>query len=53
MWLADDSAAGEKITQLHKWYKQLVTEGKKHGYNVNGGKSWLIVKSEEKSKEAK
>ena len=47
VWLADDAAGAGKISDLNIWYKQLAEIGKHHGYHVNGGKSWLICKSEE------
>ncbi len=53
VWLADHSAEGGKLVHLYNWYKQLNLEGTKYGYFVNGSKSWLIVKSEELTKEAK
>ena len=52
VWLADDSAAGGTITNIFKWFNYLSEEGKKFGYHVNGKKSWLIVKNEEKVNEA-
>ena len=53
VWLADDASAGGTIESLNKWYDHLVSEGKKHGYYVNGSKSWLIAKSLEISENAK
>ena len=53
VWLADDSAGGGSIVQLHNWYRQLSKEGQKFGYFVNGRKSWLIVKSDVLAVEAK
>ena len=52
VWLADDATAAGKIRSLHLWYELLIKEGKKFGYFVNGGKSWLIVKSEQLKTEA-
>ena len=52
VWLADDSAGAGRISSLFSWYKHLEKEGKKYGYLVNGGKSWLIVKSEAVAAEA-
>ena len=43
VWLADDSAGGNHLSQ----------EGKKYCYLVNGSKSWLIVKSDVVTDEAK
>ena len=51
-WLADDSAGGGKLRDLHKWFIHLSREGKKFGYFVNGSKSWLIVKDPSKIEEA-
>jgi frataxin-like iron-binding protein CyaY len=31
VWLADDSAGGGRLVQLHNWYKYLEGEGKKYG----------------------
>ena len=53
VWLAEDSAGGGQIVQLHDWYNHLSQEGKKHGYLVNGSTSWLIVKSDVLVDEAK
>ena len=53
VWLADDAAAGGNLKNLHSWYENLVTEGHKSGYHVNGSKSWLIVKSQQLALEAK
>ena len=53
VWLADDAAAGGKITSLYEWYNHLATEGQAFGYLVNGAKSWLIVKTDEAAQEAK
>ena len=49
----DDSAGAGNIESLYQWYKSLCQEGRKHGYIVNGAKSWLIVKSGEQAKNAK
>ena len=53
VWLADDASAAGKLEVLNKWYKGLELEGKNHGYYVNGGKSWLIVKDPEMEEHAK
>jgi hypothetical protein len=53
VWLADDASAAGKLEDLNKWYQNLEAEGKNHGYNVNGKKSWLIVKSREMEEQAK
>ena len=53
VWLADDAAAGCEINSLHRWYNNLKIEGEKYGYFVNGGKSWLIVKSDDLAQKAK
>ena len=44
VWLADDAAGAGKLADVLKWYNTLVDCGKKWGYYVNGGKSWLITK---------
>ena len=53
VWLADDACAGGKVEPLHSWFQHLKSEGNKHGYDVNGSKTWLIVKSKEIETEAK
>ena len=53
VWLADDASAAGRLILLKEWFDHLEREGKKHGYDVNGGKSWLIVKSEEMKQQAK
>ena len=45
VWLADDASAAGKLQPLFDWYNRLIFEGRKHGYFVNGAKSWLILKS--------
>ena len=39
VWLADDSAEGGRIAQLYNWHKELIKEGEKFGYLLNGSKS--------------
>ena len=51
-WLADDSAGGGSLRNLHEWFLQLSSEGEKYGYYVNGSKSWLIVKNADRMEEA-
>ncbi|KAG1679220.1 putative phosphoenolpyruvate synthase [Nymphon striatum] len=46
VWLADDAASAGNLNSLQIWYESLMAIGKKHGYFVNGSKSWLIVKSD-------
>ena len=53
MWLVDDASAAGKLEDLVKWYKQLIKSGKDHGYNVNKGKCWLIVKNQDLEEKAK
>ena len=53
VWLADDASAAGKIEKLKKWYDELIKEGEKFGYHVNGSKSWLIVKDDVTEQEAK
>ena len=38
---------------LHRWFQHLKSKGNKHGYYVNGSKTWLILKSKEIETEAK
>ncbi len=53
IWLADDASAGGKLLDLYKWYKLIISEGEKHGYFVNKGKCWLIVKNKAAEERAK
>jgi len=53
VWLADDASAAGKLEDLVKWYKELIEVGKDHGYHVNKGKCWLIVKNQQLEKRAK
>ena len=53
VWLADDASAAGKLEDLVKWYEQLIKSGKDHGYNVNKGKCWLIVKNQDLEEKAK
>jgi hypothetical protein len=46
VWLADDAtAAGDLYSRFH-FFNLLITEGANYGYNVNSGKSWVILKNE-------
>ena len=49
---ADDLSGGDKLRQLRAWWTALETHGLALGYFPNGAKSWLVVKSEEKAREA-
>ena len=53
VWLADDAAAAGSIADLNSWYRCLENIGERHGYFVNGSKSWLIVKTKEMAEKAK
>ena len=44
--LADDITGAGKLTNLKQWWNTVISEGKKYGYFVNEGKSWLIIKDE-------
>ena len=49
---ADDLSGGDKLLELRTWWNALELNGPDLGYYPNGGKSWLVLKSEEKRKEA-
>ena len=44
VWLADDATGAGKLQDIKQWWDLVITEGSKHGYHVNEGKSWLILK---------
>ena len=48
VWLVDDAAGGGRLDNRLDWHNKLEDCGKKWGYHVDGSKSWLIVKPEEK-----
>ena len=50
VWYADDSAAGGKLDQLMKWWKDLKDQGPMYGYYPKPSKTWLIVKPEHATK---
>ena len=43
---ADDLSAGGSLSNIKKWWKALCNLGPKFGYNPDGSKCWLIVKSQ-------
>ena len=43
---ADDLSAGGSLSNIKKWWKALCNLGPKFGYNPDGSKRWLIVKSQ-------
>ena len=51
--LADDITGAGKLDSLLKWWKLIITEGRKYGYYVNDEKSWLITKNKELLEKAK
>ena len=53
IWLADDATSTGKLSDLRKWWDEIVWEGRKYGYHVNNNKSWLIVKNTELLDEAR
>ena len=53
VWLADDVTGAGRIRELKKWWDNIITEGEKFGYYVNGSKSWLIIKDPLKLDQAK
>ena len=46
VWLAYDGTGPGKVAMLKQWWDLVVSEGKKIGFHVNAGKSWLITKNE-------
>ena len=44
VWLADDATGGGSIINLRPWWDTIINDGGKFGYDVNEGKSWLILK---------
>ena len=46
VWLADDATAAGDLYSLLHFFNRLITEAAKYGYNVNPGKSRLILKNE-------
>ena len=44
VWYADDAAALGSITELRKWWYNLVDLGQSFGYFVNSTKIWLVTK---------
>jgi len=53
VWFADDSAAGGKLKDVYKWWKELLEVGPKYGYYPNPSKSILVVKDPQMMDEAK
>ena len=50
--LADDISGFDSLDDLIIWWKNVISEGKKFGYLVNGKKSWLILKDNDNLQEA-
>ena len=44
IWYADDASAGGKLTNLKKWWDNLLRVGPSFGYFVNPHKTWLVTK---------
>ena len=44
VWYADDAAALGSITELRKWWDNLVDLGQSFGYFANSTKTWLVTK---------
>ena len=42
--LADDITGAGKFRKLRKWWDTVVEHGRKLGYYVNEGKSWIIIR---------
>ena len=51
--LVDDITGAGTLLNLRKWWDTIISEGSKIGYYVNESKSWLIIKDENRLKEAK
>ena len=45
VWLADDATGAGCLTDLKLWWDTIIDCGKKYGYYVNEGKSWIILKN--------
>ena len=45
VWLADDSTAAGNVCSLLSFLNMIISDGEKYGYDVNTGKSWLIIKN--------
>ena len=52
VWLADDATGAGTLANLKNWWDLIALEGSKYGYHVKPSKSWLIIKDENKLKEA-
>ena len=50
-WYADDATGAGALTDIRKWWDELLAAGPALGYYPNAKKCWLVVKSE-KLKEA-
>ena len=50
-WYADDATGAGALTDIRKWWDELLAAGPALGYYPNAKKRWLVVKSE-KLKEA-
>ena len=46
VWLADDATGAGTLNDLKKWWDTLLVLGRKYGYYINEGKSWLIAKND-------
>ena len=44
VWFVDDLTAAGKLRALLAFFEILISEGVKYGYDVNSGKSWLLIK---------
>ena len=46
VWYVDDSAEGDKLEQLVKWWVDLNYHGPMYGCNPKPSETWFIVKPE-------
>ena len=44
VFYADDGSGASKLDKLSDWWRELKVIGPPLGYDVNAGKTWLIVK---------
>ena len=48
-WYADDATGAGALTDIRKWWDELLPTGPTLGYHPNAKKRWLVVKSEKKA----
>ena len=48
IWLCDDVSAAGEPEKLKQWLKLLTSEGKRYGYNLKRGKSYVLANDPKK-----